>query len=768
LVALRGLLFASEPAPLSFNRDIRPILADKCLHCHGPDEQARQADLRLDDPQSATQPREDRRVLVAGRPEESELYRRISTSDESVRMPPADQPRQLTSREIEVLRRWIAEGAKYEPHWSFIPPERPAVPDTADRGWSRNPLDPFVLSRLERELVAPSLEAAREALIRRASLDLTGLPPEVEDVDEFAAESSPAAYEKVVDRLLASPHHGERMAQVWLDAARFADSGGYQGDILRTMWPWRDWVIAAYNAGLRFDQFTIEQLAGDLLPNPAQPQLVATGFNRNHRINDEDGIILEEFRVEYVADRVETTATVWLGLTIGCARCHDHKYDPLTQREYYGLFAYFNSIAEEGRGHGNAAPVIPVLPPAYESIQRRLESAANGGPALADDERQKLLEERNRLHEQAPVAMVMREREQPRDTFVLVRGAYDRHGEKVSAGVPAALAPPLGDAPPNRLALASWLLDGRNPLTARVAVNRFWQTYFGRGLVETPEDFGTQGSPPTHPELLDWLAVEFREGSVSGGPGAWDVKRFQRLIVTSATYRQSSAVPRDGYLRDPENRLLGRGSRYRLPAEAIRDQALAASGLLDRRIGGPSVRPYQPAGIWEELASAHPTYEQSHGRDLYRRSLYTFVRRTIPPPALSALDMPNRETCSVRRPRTSTPLQALVLMNDPTFVEAARATGERVLREAGPDAADRLRHLFRLVLARPPSGRELGVLSELHAQLRERYRADPASAEPFVRVGESVVGEDIDLVELAAYAAAAGSLFNLDEALTRE
>ena len=598
-------LFASEPAPVSFSRDVRPILADKCLHCHGPDEQARQADLRLDDSENVLQPRDERRILVPGRPGESELYRRVSSADPAIRMPPADQPRQLTAGETGILRRWIEQGASYEQHWSFIAPTRPALPETARRDWGRNAIDAFVLSRLEQEGVPPSAEAARASLIRRATLDLTGLPPEIQDVDEFLADSSPAAFEKVTDRLLASPHYGERMAQVWLDAARFADSGGYQGDILRTMWPWREWVIAAYNAGMAFDQFTIEQLAGDLLSNPAQAQLVATGFNRNHRINDEDGIILEEFRVEYVADRVETTATVWLGLTLGCARCHDHKYDRLTQQDYYRLFAYFNNVAEEGRGHGNAAPVIQVFPPEYQALHRRLEGALNGGPALPEEEAQVLREELKRLSDQAPVAMVMRELDQPRETFVLVRGAYDRPGEKVAPGTPAALWPLPDDAPPNRLALARWLLDDRNPLTARVAVNRYWQTYFGRGLVATPEDFGTQGLPPAHPELLDWLAVEFRQGRGSGQPAAWDVKHIQRLIVTSATYRQSSAIRREDYARDPENRLLARGARHRLTAEAIRDQALAAAGLLDRRIGGPSVRPYQPPGLWEELASAH-------------------------------------------------------------------------------------------------------------------------------------------------------------------
>ncbi|HEX6987439.1 MAG TPA: DUF1549 and DUF1553 domain-containing protein, partial [Planctomycetaceae bacterium] len=562
--------------------------------------------------------------------------------------------------------------------------------------------------------------------------------------------------------LLASPRYGERMASVWLDAARYADSGGYQGDIPRTMWPWRDWVIRAYNANKPFDEFTVEQLAGDLLPDATPDQIVATGFNRNHRINDEDGIILEEFRAEYVADRADTTGTVWLGLTVGCARCHDHKFDPISQKDYYRLFAYFNSVDETGRGHGNAAPLYyfdPSARPEVEKIDARLLELMD--PAQGEyNEVLELKERRRKLLDESLTTMVMRDLETPRETFVLERGNYASPGEKVTPGTPAALPAPSADAPPNRLGLARWIVDPGNPLTARVAVNRFWQTYFGTGLVATPEDFGTRGGLPSHPELLDWLATEF----VRSG---WDVKAVQRLIVTSATYRQSSAVTKEAYERDPENRLLARGPRFRLPAEAVRDQALAAAGLLTERIGGPPVKPYQPDGLWAELVSFAPEYEQSTGGDLYRRSLYTFLRRTVPQPTLTAFDLPSREVCTVRLGRTNTPLQALVVMNDPTFVEAARILAEQALRTASDDGV-RVECLFRRVLGRAPSEPEMRLLIDELASRRERFAASPDDATEYLSVGDRPAVTDLDPADLAATAAVASLILNLDEAVTKE
>jgi hypothetical protein len=814
LVSLRGSLPAcGGDAPLRYARDVRPILAEKCLHCHGPDEVARQADLRLDIEEQSKAERDGMRAIVPGNPDESALWRRITSRDEGERMPPPDQPRQLAASEITVLRRWIEQGAPYEPHWSFTPPVRPAVPSAGDSVWPRNALDRFVLDRLDREVLPPAADALPAMLLRRVTLDLTGLPPTPDEVDAFLADGAPGAYERVVDRLLASPHYGERMALMWLDLARYADSGGYQGDILRTMWPWRDWAIEAFNRNQPFDEFTIEQIAGDLLPEPTLSQRIATGFHRNHRINDEDGIVHEEFRVEYVADRTETTGSVWMGLTLGCARCHDHKYDPFSQRDYYRLFAFFNSVDESGRGHGNAPPIVRLFTPAQQQqlddIERQLaelQAAASptGVADKADDAaaRTQQIEVLNKqkaaLIAAVTTTMVLQELPAPRPTHVLFRGAYDQPRDPVSPGVPPGFPPLPADAASNRLALARWLLDPQHPLTARVFVNHVWQMLFGAGLVRTPEDFGTRGEPPTHPELLDWLAAELVQGdtamsvgvpSADGGTGpaaagaasgsadgtrsvpatlAWDVKRLVRLIVTSATYRQSSGVTEDEFRCDPENRLLARGPRFRLPAETIRDQALAASGLLSRRIGGPSVRPYQPDGLWKDLASAHLDYQQGHGEDLYRRSLYTFLRRTVSPPAMAALDAPNREICTVRRARTNTPVQALVLMNDPTFVEAARVLAQRVLVETHGDPATQVRAVFRRVLAREPDRRELETLQTVLDAAATGYRADPDRAGRLLNVGEFLCDPALDPCDVAALAGVVAVVFNLDETLKRE
>ena len=729
------------------------------------------------------------RVIDRRQPESSELLRRITSSDPDEKMPPPDAVRRPAPEEMQLLADWVRQGGQFEDHWSLIAPQEvtpPKLKSSPSHFPIASPIDRFVLRRLQVQGLKPAPRASRETLIRRVTLDLTGLPPTLEEVDAFLGDTHPDAWERLVDRLLTSPRYGERMASVWLDAARFADSGGYQGDILRDMSLWRDWVIRAYNENKPFDEFTMEQLAGDLLEEPGQDQLIATGFNRNHRINDEDGIILEEFRVEYVADRVETTATVWLGLTARCGRCHSHKYDALSQREYYGLFAFFNSIDEKGRGHGNSPPLLRVVPPELQfkvdAIDRQLESARKAVDSRSDVVRsrnrgteksepetavEQLQQRRDKLLESAPTVMVMSELAEPRSTHVLIRGAYDRHGEPVSIGTPAAIAPSFEGFPQNRLGLAMWLVDSGNPLTARVTVNRYWQMYFGRGLVETAEDFGTRGQLPSHPGLLDWLATEFiRTG--------WDVKALQRLIVTSSTYCQTSGVSLSEWESDPDNEWLARGPRFRLPAESLRDQALFAGGLLNEQIGGRSVRPYQPEGLWDELSSASRKYVRSGGADLYRRSLYTFIRRTVPPPSMTTLDAPDRELCTVRRSTTNTPLQALTLMNDETWVEAARALAERCLTEvqsstqsSSPDR-QRLTRAFRMLLTRQPTRQEMAVLTETLTHYRHRYTASPDDAEKLIRVGESPENDSLNAAELAAFTAVCSLLINLDEAIMRE
>ena len=1009
---------------VEFNRDVRPILADKCYTCHGPDS-GKKLPLRLDSEAAA------KMAIVPGHPEESKLVQRITAEKPAMRMPPVSSGFKLTDKEIATLRQWIAEGATWQKHWSLIAPKRPELPQVSDSRWPANAIDHFVLARLDREGLKPSPEASKETLIRRVTLDLTGLPPTPAEVDAFLADRSPAAYERVVDRLLQSPRYGERMAARWLDAARYADTNGYQYDGERVMWRWRDWVINAFNRNERFDQFAVEQIAGDMLPHATRDQIIATGFNRNHRANTEDGIVPEEYAVEYVADRVDTTSTVFLGTTLGCARCHNHKYDPFTQKEYYQVFAYFNNVPELGRAYkyGNSPPMIEAPTTAQQkqideldgkiaalraTLERQSKSLASeearwaktaprtywspasgldyaqdfeepnqfsghGTPELgegrvgkagkfdgkwwvqksdsarfdiedrwtiaawirpdadvdgsivsrmqdipkgkgfgvhldhgylhvnltsvwADDairiqcehklapnqwhhvavtysgsrmaegvhvyldgkpepgkvlldtlyrpfnnagkpfpeplrigagwgpdrrfrgmmdevrvysrvlradeldalavgetaaqiaakpakersaaERyalrsmffetaapeetrqtvaaiQKLTLDREAMERTLPTVMVMSERPQRRDTFLLTRGAYDKPTEKVEPGVPAALPPLPEGAPDNRLGFAKWVTDPANPLTARVTMNRFWQMYFGTGIVKTVEDFGVQGEWPSHPELLDWLATEFlRTG--------WDIKAMQKLIVMSATYRQSSRVTPELLQRDPENRLLARGPRMRLAAEEVRDQALAASGLLVEKIGGPSVKPYQPAGIWKELTMQGLDYVQDHGSDLYRRSLYTFWKRTAAPPSMMNFDAAGRESCVVREIRTNTPLQALDLMNDVTFLEAARFIGQRMLEEGGSDDASRLRYGFKLVLSRAPSAGELEILADSLHFHRDKFAGNPKDADALLHLGESKPDAALNPRELASYASIASLILNMDEAVTKE
>jgi Protein of unknown function (DUF1553)/Protein of unknown function (DUF1549)/Planctomycete cytochrome C len=814
---------------VNFGRDVHPILSDHCFRCHGPDPGQRKAKFRLDDRDSAVK----KGAIVPGKPAESELIARITADNESERMPPADSGvKPLSAAQIDVLKRWIEQGAEYRGHWAFIAPTRPPLPLPDGRGSERKPIDQFILAKVQAAGLQPSPEADPVTLVRRVTLDLTGLPPTPAEVDAYLADTRPDRYERLVDRLLASPRYGERMALDWLDAARFADTHGYHIDSARDMTRWREWVIRAFNANKPFDEFTVEQLAGDLLPNATIDQKVASGFNRNHMINFEGGAIPDEYLTAYIVDRVNTTATVWMGLTLGCAQCHDHKYDPFTQKEYYQLYAFFHNLPEKGLDgkSGNAAPVLRMSTPAEDRVfaaagkMIRDSEAALRGPLPAADVAQadwekdpgrpmpgataalraalanapekrtegqkselrqyfrsrvwptgKAMAERiaalqkslAEAEKTVPTAMVMQELPQPRETFLLVRGQYDKKGEKVTAATPASLPPLPPELPHNRLGLARWLVDPANPLTARVAVNRLWQTFFGTGLVKTAEDFGSQGEWPSHPELLDWLAVEFRESG-------WDVKHMVRLIVTSRTYRQSAAVTPAVLAKDPENRLLARMTRLRLPAEVIRDQALAASGLLNGVIGGRSVSPYQPPGIWEELMAradgknfTAQEYVQDHGPALYRRTMYTFWKRTAPPPSLITLDAPDRETCTVRRSRTNTPLQALVLMNDPTYVEAARKLAERALAQGGPTADERIAFIFRLVTARKPNADEVSVLRRVLDRQLARYRSDPAAAGKLLGVGESPRDARYDVAETAAWTIVATTILNLDEAVTR-
>jgi hypothetical protein len=779
---------------LRFNRDILPILSENCFSCHGPDSGTRKADLRLDREEGLFSTRDGGRIVMPGKPNESLLWRRVSSTDQEEVMPPVSSDKQLSTRQKARLGQWILQGALWEAHWSFLPPAQVEPPAVERAGWVRNPIDRFILAKLEEQGLLPAPEADRPTLLRRVTLDLTGLPPTPEEVDALVSDHSPDAYEKVVDRLLASPRYGERMATIWLDAARFADTNGYQVDRDREMHAWREWVIRAFNANKPFDQFTVEQLAGDLLPNSTLEQRIATGFNRNHMINEEGGIIPEEFLAEYCADRVETTATVWLGLTLGCARCHDHKYDPFTQKDFYRLYAFFHNVPESGLGvraahvRRNAPPYLELPAPDLEaklaSLERALEDIdgrptaegpeSAGGVAATPSTKEAsehaalterataLKKEIDATRLEIPTTLVMEELAEPRLTFVLVRGAYDNKGDRVTAGTPSSLPPMTQALPSNRLGLAGWLVDPSNPLTARVTVNRYWQMLFGAGLVRTSENFGSRGERPSHPELLDWLATEFLRRE-------WDVKRIIRLMVTTATYRQSSKLKDDLLKADPENRWLARGPRYRLPAEMIRDQALAAGGLLVEQIGGPSVKPYHPPGLYElVIATSASAYQQDSSASLYRRSLYTYWKRSVPHPAMILFDAPFRETCTVQRSRTNTPLQALNLMNDPTFVEAARALAGRMIREGGAMPAARVRYGFRLVNARSPRPPELAVLTAGLARMEKDFGDDPAAAADLIAVGETHADTALDPWELAAYTLLASTILNLDETITKE
>ena len=746
-----------DEEPVQFASQIRPIFA-KCLACHGPDEEHREGGLSLADRESALAELDSgARAIVPGSPEASELLSRVVESDESLRMPPPEHSAALSAQEVDLLRRWVAEGAPYARHWSLTPPQRPALPTVQATDWIQNPIDAFILARLEKAGLTPESEASRAKLIRRVSLDLTGLPPTTEELDAFLNDQQAGAYDRLVNRLLHSPRYGEHWARMWLDLARYADSQGYANDNLRTIWPYRDWVIRAFNRDLPFDAFTVEQLAGDLLPEPTEDQLIATAFHRNTMTNDEGGTDDEEFRHAAVVDRTNTTMQVWMGMTLGCAQCHTHKYDPLTHEEYYRFFAFFNQTADADRNDN--APLLSM--PTAEQSQRlkeieteRAEAAGSGLEALNS--------ERILLHERIATTPIMRELppEKQRTTHIHLRGAFLDKGAVVEPGTPAAFHPWDPAAYPlNRLGLARWLVSTENPLTARVAVNRHWEKIFGRGLVETSEDFGAQGTLPSHPELLDWLAVEFVEQG-------WSMKELCRLLVTSATYRQSSRITPAKRVADPANRLLSRGPRRRLSAEQIRDYALAAGGLLSDKMFGPPVRPLQPTLNLKAAFGTTFDWDPSEGEDRYRRAIYTRWRRLAPYPSMAALDAPSRVTCTVRRIQTNTPVGVFVTLNDPAFVEAAQALAGIVMTQPQSDLDAQIRCAFRRVLSRDPSAAERTRVAALYQQQYEVFASHPDDAATLAARDASGQSPD-QAIELAAWTVVSNVLLNLDEALTQ-
>ncbi len=1013
---------AAQEEKVNFGRQIRPLLAEKCFACHGLDGETRSTEFRMDTKDGLFAPLESGGVaIVPGDLDASTIYQRLTTDDMDAHMPPVDAEKQFSKNEIDLVRRWIKQGAEWQQHWAWVAPERPQLSDKA----SRNAIDHFVQGRLRKEGLKESSEADRVTLIRRVTFDLTGLPPTAGEIDNFLADTSPNAYEKVVDRLLKSPNYGEQMGRYWLDVARYGDTHGLHLDNFREMWPYRDWVINAFNKNMPFDQFTIEQLAGDLLPDATIDQRVATGFNRCNVTTSEGGAISEEYHVHYTVDRVATMSTVWLGVSMGCVTCHEHKFDPYEMKDFYQLYAFFNSLdgpVMDGNKK-DTAPVLKIANDAQKTEMAELKrliaelsktttapdaavdqaqaewetqlresivsepkwlvlspetSTSSGGATLDKQEDESILvsgenpakevyefvaqvdsngltavrlegllhpsltaagagrssnsnvvlsefeaevastvepdkwekitftrawadheqpdgdfkignaidgkaetgwaiaghqrkenrtaifvadapfgheegtrlklrlrhesvysqhqfgrirlavtdaveipqlgsktvpqeiadllktepEQRNaeqqntirdhyrnnvstdetlvknrtdlaakrkrqtELDKSLPTTLVWKELAEPKPAHILIRGAYDKKGEQVYRNTPAALPPlaPLGDGEtPTRLHLAQWLVSPDHPLTSRVTVNRFWQQYFGVGIVQTAEDFGSQGSPPSHPELLDWLAVDFQENG-------WDVKRLQKLIVMSATYRQSSQVPKDVRSLDPDNRLLSRGPRFRFDAEMIRDNALSLSGLLIDRIGGPSVKPYQPPGIWFAVAytdSDTARFKRDSGEALYRRSMYTFWKRTAPPPTMVTFDAPSRETCSVRRSRTNTPLAALALMNDEQFIEAARGVGQRIMKEGGSTEEDRAAFAFRLVTARRPGDAELAVVLKVYRTALAAYVANEKATTELLTVGDSGPDSSLTASQLAAWTMVANMLLNLDETITK-
>jgi hypothetical protein len=768
LLGLAIALPAGARPPIDFNRDVRPILSNKCLACHGPDDGTREAGLRLDEPKIATSELDSgATAIVPGKPDASELILRVTNEDESQRMPPAEFGKPLSADEIATLRRWIEEGAHYAPHWSYVKPVRVTPPVAPDqwRNWPRNEIDLFALQSMLARGLHPSPEADRYALARRVFLDLTGLPPSIDEVESFVFDSSPDAYEKLVDDLLRRGAYGEHWARMWLDLARYADSAGYADDPPRTIWPYRDWVIRALNDNMPFDQFTIEQMAGDLLPNPSDEQLIATAFHRNTLTNNEGGTQDEEFRNVAVVDRVNTTMAVWMGSTFACAQCHNHKFDPISQREYFQLFAILNNTQDADRK--DESPLLPI----YTSEQRARHPEIAGRlsflqtilaassdviapvPAVS-----LLVVAAGELRPSTTVPILRELADKRRETRFQYRGNYLDKGPVIEAALPS-IFPAASDGPPGRLQLARWLVDKDNPLTARVIVNRYWEALFGRGLVFTSEEFGSQGEPPSHPELLDWLAVEFMDSG-------WDMRALVRKIVTSAVYRQSSQLAGDAAKVDPDNRWLARGPRVRLSAEMVRDQALAASGMLSNKMYGPPVRPPQPNLGLNAAFGSSTDWSTSEGDDRYRRAIYTTWRRSNPYPSMATFDAPNREVCTIRRNRTNTPLQSLVTLNDPVYVEAAQALARRAIEHANT-ADKQITYAFQRCLSRNPNATELQMLVKLYNDSRDQLAGRPKAAEKLATNPLGDLPSGISPVDAAAMTVVANVLLNLDEMILK-
>ncbi len=740
------------PEKVDFNFHVRPILSDRCFKCHGPDKNKIEAGLAFHTKEAAFTPlgkEKNRFAIIAGDPENSGLVQRIFDTDPNEIMPPPESNLTLSDYEKKILKKWVEQGAEWKEHWAFIPPVKPKIPSPSNSAKAQNEIDYFILQKLEAQNQPFSAKATKEKLIRRVSFDLTGLPPTLDEIHDFLNDNSADALEKIIDRKLASDAYAERMTADWLDLARYADTHGYQNDFARVMWPWRDWVIHAFAKNMPYDEFVKYQLAGDLMPNSNLEKIIATGFNRNHKITFEGGVIDEEYRVDYVSDRAQTFGMAFLALTMECAKCHDHKYDPISQKDYFSLFSYFNNVKEKGFP-GDQEGMTPE--PYVTLSQKEIESMATFVKNLDTLPKIEL--------------MVMKEMPQPRKSFILNRGLYDQHGEEVFPQTPEAIQVSK-KYEPNRLGLTNWLFDKENPLTARVAVNRLWQQMFGVGLVATSDDFGNQGSLPTHPELLDFLALKFQNEG-------WDIKAMLKYIASSATYQQSAKASKELLRKDPENQLYARAPRLRLKAEMLRDQALAISGLLNRQVGGPSVKPYQPPGIWAETTGggggSTAKYIPSKGKDLYRRSLYTFWKRTVPPPSMMTLDAASRDFCTIKRQETNTPLQALVLLNDPQIIEASRAIAANAM--AAVDTPEkRIKYIFQLVTSRLPNEEEVVSLIEYLAEEKNNFRKEPERVKDYLSIGEFMPAQSDEATqnrtELAAYALMANAILNLDESLNR-
>jgi len=751
---LFAIWWLAPDSEVDFNTQIRPIFNQKCMACHGGVKNNAGLSLRFRD--EALQAHDsEKRTIVPGKPRDSELIRRISHTDPEIRMPAEEEA--LTDAEIKLFNRWIKQGAKWDTHWSYVNPDATLRPPQSNSDWALNGIDQFVYQKLQSKKLGPAPPADKATVLRRVSLDLIGLPPTLAEAQHFLNDGSVDAYEKLVDRLLASPHFGERWAAMWLDLARYADSQGYHTDFLRPdIWRYRDWVIDAFNKDIPFDQFTIEQLAGDLLPEPTSDQLLATAFHRNSMTNDEGGTDNEEFRIAAVQDRVTTTFEIWQGATIACVQCHSHPYDPYQHEEFYKLFAFFNSTADADLRDGS--PVRYLLSPAQKRKKQQLQVSLDKYKAKGDSLSEAYVRDlKSFLNIKPGKITVMRElpADSSRKTHVFERGNWLVHGKEVQPATPSFLPKMNTKIKPDRLALAKWLLSPENPLTARVVVNRFWEQLFGIGLVETLEDFGTQGTPPSHKELLDWLALQFQHEH------QWSVKALLRQIVLSATYRQSSRISPNLLEKDPYNRLFGRGPRVRLSAEQIRDQALMASGLFSSKMYGPSVMPYQPEEAQWNIVQHRNKWELSEKEDRYRRAIYTFWRRVSPYPSMVLFDSPSRELCTSRRISTNTPLQALITLNDPVYTEAAEALAMRMASEGGSILEDKIRFGFRLLLLHSPSEEQLQKLLDFYKKTLSAYKMQKDEVKRFVK------NEDYQTPEMAALTNLASVILNLDEVIMK-